>query len=368
MSNNSKRNTASRRRFIRTAGTAGTAMVLAGCSSSDKGNSNKEGGNTDNSDNSKGGSQPASLTVGAAPSGSTMYNTWQGILRAVEESDSSVNLTIQETPGGEANLRLYDRGEIDIGGGSRHDINQVMSGSGPYKENPVGKLALQAFRYAVMHLYVVAVDGSGVETFDDLRNDDIVTWPISPGTSVRAFTKHLWSQTGLWDDINRADISPADIAGAVEEGRVDALVVYGSGFEYLPDYYRQVDARADVHTIGMPDDLKSTIQNENAHLELDPYGWEQDLATTDGWQLDYQVGFGDKSHVSREAGYELVKTIANNIDKVQSAQSAFPSSPEDMTKAIISDERLPVHPGVADAYKELGVFDDSWTVGWNTDY
>lgn len=361
MSNNSKLGAPNRRRFIQTAGTAGTTLLLAGCSSG-------EDGDTNNPNSSNDDSKTGNLTVGAAPSGSTMYNTWQGILRAVNESDASVNLTIQETPGGEANLRLYERGEIDIGGGSRHDINQVMGRKGPYKDNPVEKLALQAFRYAVMHLYVVAVDGSGVETFDDLRNDNIVTWPISPGTSVRAFTKYLWSKNGLWNEINRSDIAPGDIAGAVEEGRIDALVVYGSGFEYLPDYYRQVDARADVHTIDMGGEMRSMLQNENAHVEFDPYGWEQELDTTDGWQLDYQVGFGDQDHVSQDAGYELMMTIANSIETVQSAQPAFPSSPEDMTKAIIPDDRLPVHPGVADAYKELGVFDDSWTVGWETDF
>lgn len=345
-------NTASRRRFIQ-AGSAGTVMMLVGCT----------GGN------GNGNGEQESLTVGAAPSGSTMFNTWQGILRAVEESDSSVDLTVQETPGGEANLRLYEEGQIDIGGGSLHDINQVMDREGPFEENPVDKLALQAFRYAVMNLYGVAVDGSGIETYDDLRDADVVTWPIAPGTSVRAFTEYMWSlpEIDLWGDINKSDIAPDDIAGAVEEGRVDAVIVYNSGDVFLPDYYQQIDARTDLHTIQMDDEMKSTIEEQDVLTEgWEPYGFEQDLEATDAWSLDFQLGFGDT--VSEEAGYELTNIIAENIDTVQSAQAAFPDSPEGMTEAIIADERLPVHPGVAEAYKEYDVFDDSWEVGWETDY
>lgn len=350
-------NTSSRRRFIQ-AGSVGTVTLLAGCI-----------GGGDGDDNGDGNSEGESITVGAAPSGSTMYNTWQGILRAVEENDSFVDLTVQETPGGEANLRLYEEGQIDIGGGSLHDINQVMDQEGPYEENPVDKLALQAFRYAVMNLYGVAVDGSGIETYEDLLEDGVTTWPIAPGTSVRAFTKYLWGlpEIDLWDNIDSSDISPDDIAGAVEEGRVDAVVVYNSGDVFLPDYYQQIDARADLHTIQMGDEMKSAVEEQGVLTEgWEPYGFEQDLEPTDAWKLDFQVGFGDT--VSEEAGYELTKIIAENIDTVQNAQAAFPDSPEGMTGAIIADERLPVHPGVAKAYKEYDVFDDSWEVGLETDY
>lgn len=338
-----------RRQFIKM-GSVGTATLLAGCIG---GESNGGGG----------------ITVGAAPSGSTMYNTWQGILRAVEESDTDLDLTIQETAGGEANLRQYEKGQIDIGGGSLHDINQVMEQEGPYEEEPVDKLALQAFRYAVMYLYGVAADGSGIETYDDLRDDDVTVWPIAPGTSVRAFTNYLWSlpDIDLWDNINRSDIAPDDIAGAVEEGRVDAVIVYNSGQVFLPDYYQQIEARADLHSIQMGDEMNSALSDEGVLTEdFGPVGFEQDMDSTDAWTLNFQIAFGDT--VSEEDGKELTEIIIENIDTVQDAQAAFPDSPEGMTEAIIADERLPVHPGVAEAYKEYDVFDDSWSVGMETDY
>lgn len=341
-------NTSNRRQFLK-AGSVGTVTLLAGCIGGDSGD---EG-----------------ITVGAAPSGSTMYNTWQGILRAVEESDSSLNLTIQETPGGEANLRLYEEGQIDIGGGSLHDINQVMEREGPYEEEPVDKLALQAFRYAVMYLYGVAVDGSGIETYDDLLDDDVTVWPIAPGTSVRAFTNYLWNlpDIDLWDNVDRSDIAPDDIAGAVEEGRVDAVIVYNSGEVFLPDYYQQIDARADLHSIQMGDEMRSALEEQDVLTEeFEPVGFEQDMEPTDAWTLDFQIGFGDT--VSEEDGQELTEIIIENTDTVQDAQEAFPDSPEEMTEAIIADERLPVHPGVAEAYREYDVFDDSWEVGMETNY
>lgn len=359
--------TQSRRRFIQAAGAAGTFITLAGCT----GNGDDDAAPADDTEpaDDADGPQQEDLTVGAAPSGSTMYNTWQGILRATEERDSFVNLTVQETPGGEANLRLYEEGQIDIGGGSLHDINQVMNREGPFAENPVNKLVLQAYRYAVMYLYGLAVDGSGIETYDDLRDANVVTWPIAPGTSVRAFTGYLWEQPeiDLWDDIDRSDISPDDIAGAVEEGRVDAIIVYNSGEVFLPDYYQQIDARSDLYSIEMGDDMKSAMNDMGVLTEnFEPFGFEQDLDPVDAWTLDFQVGFGDT--VSHEAGYELTMIAAEETDIIQDAQAAFPSSPEEMSEAVIADEGLPVHPGVAEAYEELGVFDDSWTVGWETDF
>lgn len=362
---NDKSSRTGRRQFIQTVGSAGTVGLLAGCIG---GGSSGQSGNGSSGQSGNGGSGQANLTAGAAPSGSTLYNTWQGILRAVNNTDTFVNLTTQETPGGEANIRLYDRGQIDIGGASLHDIRQALSGQGSFNNTPVDTLPLQAFRYAVMHLYIVAVDGSGIETTDDLRNDDVVVWPISPGTSVRAFTQYLFKQAGIWNELDVSDIASDAIAGAVEEGRVDAVVAYGAGREFLPGYYTQIDARTNVHSVALGSNLKSTIQDENAYLSLEPYGWQQnDLKETGAWRLNYQVSFGGQDSVSKRAGYELTKVITNSSDIIRSAQPAFPNSPEGMTKGIIADERLPVHPGVAQAYRELGVFDDSWTVGWNTD-
>ncbi|MFC7165139.1 TAXI family TRAP transporter solute-binding subunit [Halospeciosus flavus] len=163
----------------------------------------------------------------------------------------------------------------------------------------------------------------------------------------------------MWEDLepNVVDADTGDVAGAIEENRVDALVAYGSGFENLPGWATEVDARSDLHVVQVGDKLKQGIEQTRGtnFKEIEVYGWNQDMGskTVGSFPSDFQFFFG--RDISRDVGYELAKISHENVEAIQNGQPAYADHSDPAAMAEVYLDGLPVHPGVYDFLEDQGV-------------
>ncbi|WP_229774136.1 TAXI family TRAP transporter solute-binding subunit [Halocalculus aciditolerans] len=338
-----------RRQLLKATGIAGAAGItgLAGCSGGGSGS----------------GNGPTSIGAGIASASTTTGQASNAFQRVVKEQSpdtepaGTIQWASQETGGDPASLRQYNQGNLRAMGAGNFVMASAMQDAPPFSENPVESVPHQAFKIVSIHLHIVAVDGSGIETSDDLIGKNF--WALPPSWGLRQQAETVFENAGMWEDLepNVVDADIGDVAGAVEEGRVDALIAYGSGFDSLPGWATEVDARADLHVVQPSDQLQQGIEQTRGtnYREIDVYGWNQDMGadTVGTFPSDFQFFFG--SDISRDVGYELAKISHENVDAIQESQSAYAdhSDPEAMASAYLDD--FPVHPGVYDFLEEQDV-------------
>jgi len=345
-----------RRRFVQMAGTAGI-VGLAGCSGGGGGG----GGTT----RIAVGIPAASTTTGAAS------NSFQRVVQ--EESGDTepageIRWQNQETGGDPPSLRQYSQGNLQAMSAGNFILASAMDDLPPFSERPVDNLPYQMFSIAPLHMHILSVSGSGIETTDDLAGNNF--WPLPPQWGLRQQAETVLKNAGLWSDLQDTNsivnAGTGDVAGLIEQGNVDAMMAYGSGFANLAGWATEVDARADLQLVEFTDSFIEGVNGTRgtSHSVIEPYGWEQQEFGTDELDIygaDFQFWLGGE--VSRDIGYELARISNENAEAIREGQPAYldHSDPEAMASLYL--ESIPVHPGPYDFLEEQGVDMSAYTRG-----
>ena len=359
----------SRRRFLQ--GTAGVSVVgLAGCIGGDDDDATDEDDDdaTDD-DNGDGDEDVVDMRVGSSTQGSTVFQTSQAVQRVLRDQSDSVRWDTQTTGGDPASIRIYDEGDLEAYGLTNFTQRQAVNGEGPFAEDDLENFPYQGFTYFVRDDFFWAVDGSGIETSDDMLGSNFHM--LQPGWGTREMFVEIM-ETGGGEDLlagleeNVVNIDVGDVAGAVEEGTVECGIGYGANEVNLPSWLAEVDARADIHLVEMTDQFQEVFEASPLapYFEKPSYGWEQDVGDTyQGWQLLFQYFFDPD--VPADAVYEVLQICHDHYESVQEGQPAFfpyGEEPDRFVEAIEGDF-IPVHPGAADFYEDMDLWDDSWERG-----
>lgn len=310
------------------------------------------------------------VTIGATSTGSSTQAAAQALARAANQHSETVRVDPQETGGWTANLYEFAGGDIPAMGVDNNSLAKAMAEEGPFEDEPVDTLPMQGFIFTSLEMYWMAIEGSGIESTADIEEGGYTIYPIQPGFGTRLLTQEVIERAGLWEQNDINNLDTGDIAGAVEEGRIDAMVVYGANGVDLTGWAQEVDARAEgeLYAIPIHDQFEEAIDNTAGALktEFEPYGWLNQEAVTSrtdtvtSWALAGQWAFGPD--ISADATYEICRLALEHDDSIrESDPTTLDHTPDSMTDAVIAD--LEIHPGVADFFEEYGVWDDSWIRG-----
>lgn len=347
----------SRRNVLKASGSLGT-FALAGCLGGD-GDGNGDGG----------GGGTTSIAVGIPSASTTTGQASNGFQQVVQdvsadtEPAGTITWNNQETGGDPPSLRQLNQGNVDAMTGGNFIIASAMEDLPPFEEKPVEAVPYQGFKIASLHLQIAAIDGSGIETTDDLAGNTV--WPLPPQWGLRQHVETVFQNAGIWDEIEVVNAGTGDVAGAIDENRIDAFVAYGAEFANLPGWATEVDARADLHLVELTDTFEQGINSTRGtnFREIEVYGWEQDMGvdTIGTFPSDFQFFFSEG--ISRDVGYELAKISHENVQAIQESQPAYAdhSDIENMTDIYLED--LGVHGGVADFLEENDAWNEDWERG-----
>jgi uncharacterized protein len=322
-------------------------------------------------DDVSGGGGGHTITIAGTSSGSSSQAAGQALARGASEHSDDLTIDVQETEGWTANLYEFDSGEFETISVDNNSWAAALNGEEDFADEPVEDMPMQGFMFTSLEMHIVAMEGSGIESTADLRDGGYTIYPIEPGFGTRLITEQILEAAGIWEanDINNEDTD--DIPGAVEEGRVDALVLYGANGVELAGWCQEVDIRSDgsLYAIETDDEFVEAIESMDgaAHIRQEPYGYEQDimeelgLDEIDFWALQGQWAFGEGVHA--DAVYEMARIAHEHHDTLrESDPTTLDYDDIDlMTEAIMPD--VEVHPGMVEFLEEHDAWDDDWTAG-----
>lgn len=348
--------TVNRRDVLKGAATLGL-ISTAGCAG---------GGDGDGED---GESESYTVTIGATSQNSSTQAAAQALARAANEHSDILSISPQVTDGWTANLYEFDSDNIPAMGVDNNSLSKAMAEAGPFAEDPVETLPQQGFMFTSLQIHWVALEGSGLESTADLADGGYTIYPIQPGFGTRLLTEEVIKEAGLWEPNEILNLDTGDIPGAVEEGRVDALCVYGANGVQLSGWVQEVDVRSggDLYLLDVDDNFKQAIEDVPGAImeEFDVYGYEQDVSKiTDqvtSWSLAAQWAFGPD--VPAAATKEIARIAHEHHDTIRESDPTTLDydDPSIMTTTVIPD--LEIHPGVAEFFRENDLWNDDWTEG-----
>ncbi|WP_101295890.1 TAXI family TRAP transporter solute-binding subunit [Halegenticoccus soli] len=349
------------RREVTKWGTTLGAISLAGCTETITGSSGGSGG----------GGEQYQMVIAGTSSGSSTQQAAQALARAASQHSDNLSITVQVTDGWTANLYEYNDDNFHTIGVDNNSLSKAMNNEGPFAEDPVDSLPMQGFVFTNLEIHWVAMEGSGIKSTADLKEGGYTIYPIQPGFGTRLLTEEVIKKAGLWDQNEILNVDTSDIPGAVEEGRVDALCIYGANGVNLSSWVQEVDVRSNgsLYLMQIDDNFRQAIETVPGAIlkEFDnyPYKWEQDVTrvtdTTAAWVLAGQWAFGPEVPV--DAAKEVARLSAEHHESIREADPTAldHSGVKSMTTAILPE--LEIHPGVAKYWKENDVWNDEWQEG-----
>jgi len=337
-----------------------------------------------------GGGQQLSLRVGTSAGGTR--DVGLAVERAVSQHSDALDYSTIESPGYIGTIFRMAQGQFNAGITDNNSLTKAMDDRGRFSEQSVDQVPYYGFYAFPYSIYVVARDGTGIETFDDLAGANV--YPAEPGYSTRATTLDVWSQeptADVFDQMNLQNMGVDSAPGAMEEGRIDAAIAYGTpGVRYtgwVREYASRVDAaiaygtpgvrytgwvreyasRVDVHYVEPTDALVESAESYGgagtSRTAYDDWSMDQDIGTDEVFTWDLQVNYTFNPAASNDAVYELCRVVNEHNETVNEAEEQFNDfeSVSDMHASAI--ERLPVHPGAAQYYQENDAWNDDLQIG-----
>ncbi|SFB85893.1 hypothetical protein SAMN05444422_102428 [Halobiforma haloterrestris] len=362
-----------RRRFLTVVAVTGT-MGVAGCIGDEEVDPEEEDPLDEDDDDGAGGDdmdedREHHIDVGTS-AGGTM-DVGLAVEQGVAEESDMLSYSTVESPGYVGSTYRMNEDAFDAAYVDTNTMNKAQQELDMFAEDPVDQLPWQGMTVFPYSIYMMARDGTGIETFDDLAGASV--YPAEPGYSTRATTLDVFEQdpiADIYDEMEIVDADVADAPGLMEEEQIDAAIAYGTPGVGNTGWVVEYDARVDVHYVQHTDALIEAIEGfPGAGLSIyddDPaetFAWDQDIGTDEiaAWDLTVTVAFHPET--PDEAAYELCRVGGEHGDTIRGAEERFtPEGPEDLVQGALED--YPFHPGAAQYYQDEGVWDDeNWVVG-----
>ena len=271
-----------------------------------------------------------------------------------------------------AGLRDTAKQKCDIPYCSTTDLMQIYNNEGPYKASPIPmeERPFQGFYYLDATLFFMTkADRDDIKSLSDLNGKKV--FPGKAGSGISEGFKYILNALDIKVGRN-VQMGYMDVASALKTGMIDAAGGYGViGGKLLPGWMKNIDKQLKIKAIDpSPEEIKLLnkklagkglifqklkVASKNLPVKIyvarQSWGWHfgAHVSEEDAYQF-MKACFTKKGQAKFKAGHKL---LAKFLDKNEFM--------EQQNVGISSIVNIPVHPGVAKYYKEIGVWRDSWT-------
>lgn len=299
------------------------------------------------------GQDRTTVSYAGSSSGGTNHNFAIAAQQVFRENSDQVELNVEETEGSRANVQLLAQQEYDAGGASLYNFR------GNLEEVDYEAVPLQGAANTFGDITMMALEGTGIETWDDLAGKNV--WPFWRGQITYDATLDLLETFGLRSEVNIVNVTGEDVAGAIDQGRIDAFLGIGvAGFATGP-WQRQIDALdIEIHTVDMTEEQKRLLQDEHPDLpyrEIVPYGWDEHEfdEPSDHYVLSTVIWF--QEYLDEDVVYHILEVLSDHAEELQDAAAVIDfSNPENMVEPLASPDNFEIHPGAESFYKDNDVW------------
>ncbi len=162
------------------------------------------------------------LSIATGGTGGVYYPYGGALARIYTEQVPGLQVTAEVTGASVDNLKLIQQGRADLAFTLADTLAEAVAGTGPFAEaGPVDVRAVALLYTNVTHL--VARQGSGISRVADLKGKVVGTG--APGSGTELIADRLLRAAGLDPraDITRHALGASEGAGAIKDGKLDAL-------------------------------------------------------------------------------------------------------------------------------------------------
>lgn len=292
---------------------------------------------------------------GSASMGGSAQMVITAIGTLINDKDPYLNINVQSTGGSMENPRLLRAGEIDIA--HTGEPYNAYNGLGRFAEDgkmPEDTMVLMK-TYAAGMFFVVKSD-SPIKTIDDMKGKSLYLGP--PGGAVDQIMRLLEEGYGITEENTKfVMMGYSESIDALKDGTVDAAVVQSAGSQPA-SVTSQLDETCDVRPVAFSEEVLKEL-NSN----YPDYGYyilkagtlknqTEDIPVTCTWNTQLC-----NAKLSEQAAYEICKLTFENIPELATAHSLCGElDKNDPLYGVPMD--IPIHPGAARYYEEIGVLGD----------
>ncbi|MEM8581556.1 MAG: TAXI family TRAP transporter solute-binding subunit [Pseudomonadota bacterium] len=278
------------------------------------------------------------LRIGTASLGGAFYPMGQSISNLVNaHGGGDISMVPVVTGGSVQNPRLIDSGEVEIAITNNNLAKLAVAGKGPYSSGAIDIKAVAALHPSILHM--VTLEGSDIETFEDLKGKRVAVGPAGGGTL--GFLNFLLPLHGMsMDDFTPSFLSYADGFSQLTDGNVDASLALSG---YPAGAVMQATAGADLKFISFSDGKLDEALSKNAAysavtVPADVYG-----TPSDGQVLGVNNMLIVPSDTDADIVEAIARSIFDNLEEFKAENANARQIDPEMSKALAID----LHEGAA---------------------
>ena len=288
-----------------------------------------------------------SITTGGT--GGVYYPLGGGMANVLSKNVPGLQATAEVTGGSVDNLKLLGAGKSEVAFAMVDAANDAAQGVDKFKEKVPGRTLMVLYPN---RMQVVTVEGTGVNSMNDLKGKRVSTG--SPGSGVEVMALRVLEAMGLdpKKDIKQERLGAAESVNAIKDRKIDAFFWVGGvptaaltdlaatpGVKMkLVDHAQYVDAMNKKYG---PLYVKSTIAPKSYA------GQEAPNSNIDVWNI---LVVSDK--MSEKMAYDITKTLfEKKADLVATHKEAENIDLKNQTVPV----PMPWHPGAKKYLEEKGV-------------
>ena len=275
------------------------------------------------------------------PFGGAIANIWNTKIE-------NMNVTAQATGASAENLRLISNGDAEYAIVQNDVMDYANNGSDMFEGKKIENLASVGTLYPEV-VQIAASKNSGIKTVADLRGKRVSVGDAGSGVEFNA--KQILEGYGItMKDIQKNNLSFKESAEGIQNGTLDACFItagvpnsalqelaFTAGLILIPVDGAQADSICSKYSFY----TKTTI----------PAGTYKGT-DTDTPALAIKATLAVSAKLDENTVYDMTKALFDNLDELSSAHA---KGKEVSAKNAVEGISVPLHPGAAKYFKEIGV-------------
>lgn len=272
----------------------------------------------------------------------------QLISNTAELPDTKLSATAETGNASVANTKLLARGEIESAFAAADILDAAYRGVGQFEDGKIENIRAIGALYPETVQLVVRAD-SGIEKFEDLAGKSVSSG--SPGSGQWQLLGDLLEAHGMKrEDVSEDFSSFSQSVEKIKDGNLDAsLITAGTPTASVTELANGHDIR--IVPLNGPAIAKLQEKQPyyvNAILPAGTYkGVDEDVET-----LAVRAIWATHDQVSEDIIYAVTKALYENTETLG---KVHPKGKEISADTALQSVSIPVHPGAAKYYAEIGV-------------
>ncbi|MBI2369725.1 MAG: TAXI family TRAP transporter solute-binding subunit [Deltaproteobacteria bacterium] len=295
------------------------------------------------------------LKVGGTTIGGAFYPVAAAIGQVLNQKVPRFNVTVQTTPGAGANIRLLDKGEIDIGLSVTPVTYYAYNGAGKWEKRYPVHSVMTFFPNAMTF---IVLESSPIKSIADLKAKRVTAG--GPGAQWEIFMEPVLSLYNLsFKDFGRVlYMGQAAAANALKDGVVDAAFLGGGNPNVAPTpSLASLEATHRFRPLLAPEPLLDRLKERYPFLDkIRVRGGAYKSQPQDAVWLDAgSMHLVASAKADPEMVYQLVKAIYEHREEI----AAVNPLARDLTPDRVALKTgTPYHEGAIRYYREIKVWKD----------